>query len=105
MARQVAHHEGGKEVNAVLQSLHRFVTYGPGDLDIAFAMSAYGYDAVKWAEGQCVLAELVSCDWPAESSLIAAVEWCREAASVAQHALAANPRLLNKLGVTEASLQ
>lgn len=105
MARQVAHHEERKDVSAVLQHLHRLVTYGPGDLDIAFAMSAYGYDAVKWAEGQGVLAELVSCDRPAEGSLATAAEWCREAAAAAQCALASRPQLLDKLGVAEASFK
>jgi hypothetical protein len=104
MARHVAHRVEGWEVNAVLQRLHRLVTYGPGDLDIAFAMSAHGYDAVKWAEGQSVLAELISCDRLAESNLAAAAEWCQEAATVARCALAARPLLLHKLGVTEANL-
>jgi hypothetical protein len=104
MARHVAHRVGGWEVDAVLQRLHRLVTYGPGDLDIAFAMAAHGYDAVKWAEGQSVLAELISCDRLAESNLAAADEWCQEAADAARCALATRPLLLHKLGVTEASL-
>lgn len=104
MARQVAHQMDCKEVNAVLQRLHRLVTYGPGDLDIAFAMSAHGYDAVKWAEGQGVLAELVNCDRFLESNVTAAAEWCQEAATAARCALATRPQLLHKLGVTEATI-
>jgi hypothetical protein len=100
MAAQVAHHQ--KDVDAVLLDLHKLVTYGPGDLDIAAAMSAYGYDAVKWAEGQGVLAELVTCDLPSETCLALAVRWCQEATMAARSALATRPRLLDKLGVMEA---
>ena len=100
MAAQVAHHR--KDVDAVLLDLHKLVTYGPGDLDIAAAMSAHGYDAVKWAEGQGVLAELVTADLPSEACLAVATSWCREATTVARTALATRPRLLNKLGVMEA---
>lgn len=104
MARQVAHQVECREVSALLQRLHRLVTYGPGDLDIAFAMSAHGYDAVKWAEGQGVLAELVSCERLAETNVTAAVDWCHEAVAAARCALAARPQLLHKLGVTEATI-
>jgi hypothetical protein len=80
--------------------MHGLVTYGPGDLDIASAMSGLGYDAVKWAEGQGMLAELVSSDLPHETTVTAAAEWYDEAASAARQALAAEPRLLAKLGLT-----
>jgi hypothetical protein len=70
-------------------------------LDIAAAMSEYGYDAIKWAEGQGMVAELISCDLPAEASLSMAIEWWNEAVEAAHRALASKPQLLNKLGVTE----
>ena len=53
----------------MIRRLHGLVTYGPWDLDIASAMSAYGYDEVKWAEGQGMLAELVTCDTPTATTL------------------------------------
>jgi hypothetical protein len=90
-----------KDASVVVRSLHKLVTYGPWDLDIADAMSAYGYDAVKWAEGEGVLAELVSVDSPEDVSLTTAVEWCQEATVAAQCALATKPQLLAKLGVAE----
>ena len=83
----------------MVRRLHGLVTYGPWDLDIASAMSAYGYDEVKWAEGQGMLAELVSCDAPAGTTLAAAAAWYDEAATTARHALATHPRLLAKLGL------
>jgi hypothetical protein len=86
-------------VSSVIQHLHGLVTYGPGDLDIASAMSAQGYDAVKWAEGQGVLAELVSADAPADTTLAAATDWYDEAAAVARQVLSTKPQLLAKLGL------
>lgn len=97
MAAHVAQREKGPD--AVLLHLHKLVTYGPRDLDIASAMSAYGYDAVKWAEGQGVLAELVTSDLPSETSLAVAMDWCQEATTAARDALAARPWLLSKVGV------
>jgi hypothetical protein len=79
------------------------VIRGPWDLDVAHAMSSYGYDEVKWAEGQIVLAELVSCDRPGESCLDAASRWYDEAATAARRALEAKPQLLAKIGVAEAA--
>jgi len=102
MATNVAHCR--KDVDRVLLSLYKLVTYGPGDLDIASAMSAYGYDAVKWAEGECVLAELVTSDQPPEDRLTFARDWCQEATTAARSALSTEPRLLSKLGVAEASV-
>ena len=93
---------GQENASDVVRYLHRLVTCGPWDLDIASAMSAYGYDAVKWAEGEGMLAELVTYDPPAETSVTTAVEWCKEATVAAQSALAARPSLLAKLGVAEA---
>lgn len=98
MAGQVAQtdwHDAG----ALAQHLHRLVTNGPRDLDIASEMSRYGFDEVKWAEGQCMLAELVQCDTLAEASLAMVVEWYKEAADVARSALASRPLLLAKLGM------
>ena len=86
-------------ISSVIQHMHGLVTYGPGDLRIASAMSGEGYDAVKWAEGQCILAELVSTEQPAESTLTAATLWYDEAASAARQVLAAEPGLLAKLGL------
>ena len=62
-------------------------------------MSVYGYDEVKWAEGQGVLAELVSSDAPAQGTLAAALAWYEEAATAARQALAAQPQLLARLGL------
>lgn len=87
------------DASRVIRRLHGLVTYGPNDLDIAWAMSLRGYDAVKWAEGQGMLAELVSNDAPAGSLLAAAVAWYEDAASAARRALAGRPRLLAKLGL------
>jgi alpha-beta hydrolase superfamily lysophospholipase len=100
MAPNVAHWKDMADVNAVVRHLHGLVTYGPRDLDIAAAMSAQGYDAVKWAEGQGMLAELVSSDPLAEASVLAAIGWYEEAATAARQALASQPQLLDKLGVS-----
>jgi hypothetical protein len=102
MATKVAHRQETVLAHTVIQHLHGLVIYGPGDLEIASAMSAYGYDAVKWAEGQGMLAELVTYDEPLASSLAAASVWCREATRAAQQALCARPQLLAKLGIAEA---
>jgi len=88
----------------LVQHLHKLVTCGPANLDISFAMSAYGYDAVQWAEGQGLLAELVSCDPPRQTTLITACRWYDEAAATARHALAAYPHLLARLGLPETNL-
>jgi hypothetical protein len=90
------------DLQTVTHRLHRFVTAGPWDLDIAWAMSAQGYDEVKWAEGQAILAELINCEVPARTVLTAAAGWYQAAAVAAQHALAGRPHLLTKLGVQEA---
>jgi len=83
----------------VVQRLHGLVTVGPWDLDVASAMSVHGYDEVKWAEGQVMLAELVNCGLPANAILDAAIAWYEEAAATARRALAAHPQLLLKLGI------
>jgi hypothetical protein len=101
MYAQVANHRGRASARAVIQRMHGLVTYGPWDLDIASAMSAQGYDEVKWAEGQGMLAELVSCDAPSRSTLAAAESWYDEAARAAREALAAQPQLLVKLGLND----
>lgn len=98
MAGQVAQadwHDAG----ALAQHLHRLVTNGPRDLDIASEMFKYGFDEVKWAEGQSMLAELVHCDSLAEASLAMVVDWYKEASDVAHSALASRPQLLAKLGM------
>lgn len=99
MATEVAHRAEAPDASAVIRHLHALVTYGPGDPDVASGMSTYGYDAVKWAEGQGLLAELVSEEPPASGTLTEARGWCREAAAVALAALAARPQLLTKLGL------
>ena len=101
MARQVAHDRNRKDAVVLTRQLHRLVTYGPCDLDIALAMSAYGYDEVKWAEGQGVLAELVTYDQVPDTSLAMANVWYDEAAGAARNALATQPQLLVKLGVMD----
>ncbi|NIV40108.1 MAG: hypothetical protein GWN58_65105, partial [Anaerolineae bacterium] len=57
------------------------------------------YDEVKWAEGEVVLAELISCERPIDQHLAAANRWYEEAATAAQRALDTRPGLLNKIGV------
>jgi hypothetical protein len=99
LARPVAHRKEDRRADAMVRHLHGLVTYGPWDLDIAEAMSAYGYDEVKWAEGQGMLAELVTYDAPVRTTLDAAAAWYDEAAIAARHALATHPRLLEKLGL------
>ena len=101
MAGPVAHRQKKADAGAVIRHLHGLVTYGPADLDVAVAMSAHGYDAVKWAEGQGMLAELVSSDRPMDTTLSAATVWYREAATAARQALRARPELLTKLGLAE----
>ena len=101
MFGQIVYHEGSLMAKAVVRQMHNLVTYGPWDLDVASAMSVHGYDEVKWAEGQAILAELVSCDAPAQSTLGAAQAWYREAAAAARGVLASQPRLLAKLGLVE----
>ena len=98
MAKKVAHRE--EVIGTIIKRLHRLVTYGPRDLDIAAAMSAYGYDEVKWAEGQGMLAELVTCDPPGDRCLQAAHEWYGEAVEAARCALGTKPHLLTKLGMS-----
>jgi hypothetical protein len=100
MARDVAHWKECPDVDTVVRHLHGLVVDGPRDLDIALAMSTHGYDAVKWAEGQSVLAELLSGDLPTDTRLAAAIGWYEEASTAAQHALGSQPQLLAKLGVT-----
>jgi hypothetical protein len=95
----MAHHKEDRGADAMVRRLHGLVTYGPWDLDIASAMSAYGYDQVKWAEGQGMLAELVTHDAPTRTTLAAAAAWYDEAAIIARNALATHPRLLAKLGL------
>ena len=87
-------------VGSIIRYLHGLVTTGPWDLDIAWAMSAHGYDEAKWAEGQSILAELVSSDAPETATLRTAEAWCDEAASVARSSLSGEPQLLAKLGLT-----
>lgn len=101
MAGRVAHHNRKGDADILIRQIHRLVTQGPRDLEIAFAMSVYGYDVVKWAEGECMLAELVSRDRPRERHLVTAADWYNEAAAAARSALIARPQLLDKLGVTE----
>jgi hypothetical protein len=83
----------------VIRRLHGLVTRGPWDLEIAAAMSAYGFDEVKWAEGQAMLAELVNDDAPAWGTVAAATTWYEGAADAARHALGTRPQLLAKLGL------
>lgn len=101
MAQKVAHYRKTEEASAVIRHLGRLVTQGPQDLEIAGAMSAYGYDAVKWAEGQGVFAELLNCDQPLEVVVDSARDWYREAAVAARDALVTKPQLLTKLGVAD----
>lgn len=102
MAKDIAHRKERTEADTVIRRLAGLVTCGPRDLDIAWAMSGQGYDAVKWAEGQAMVAELLSFDLLPESSLDAAMTWYEEAATAARQALASQPQLLAKLGVPPA---
>ena len=103
--RTVTHQEEPTSAEMVIRHLHELVTHGPWDLDIASAMSLHGYDAVKWTEGQGMLAELVDSDVPATTTLTAAIDWYNKAALAAQDALAAQPGLLAKLGLPGGSNQ
>lgn len=91
--------------DAIIRHLHKLVTRGPGDLEIAYAMSTGGYDAVKWAEGQGVLADLVSSESPERTSMVAASLWCKDATITAQQVLATQPDLLAKLGLPGAGCE
>ena len=103
MARQGAHETSMINAHALIWRLDGMVTCGPADLDIAYAMSAFGYDAVKWAEGQIMLAELVNSDEPAEPIVAAATAWYEAAAAAARQALRARPQLLAKLGLARSA--
>lgn len=89
------------ETRIIIQHLHNIVTAGPWQLDIAWAMSPHGYDQVKWAEGEAILAELISNNAPPRAILAAAACWYQEAAAAAQQALAGQPHLLTRLGLKE----
>ena len=102
MLGAVVCHEGSAVASAVVRQMHNLVTCGPWDLDVAFAMSRYGYDEVKWAEGQEVVAELVSSDSPARGTMAAAMTWYEEAAGAARRALAGQPQVLARLGLAAA---
>ena len=101
MAVHVAHGPETASTGDIVRYLHGLVINGPRDLDIAEAMAPFGYDEVKWAEGQGVLAELVSSEAPLGSHTAAADLWYREAARVARSARASQPGLLAKLGLTK----
>lgn len=101
MAQTVAQYGKKEEASAVIRHLGRLVSRGPQDLEIIAAMLVYGYDAVKWAEGQGLLAELLSCDQPLERVVDSAQTWYREAAVAARDALVTKPQLLAKLGVAD----
>ncbi|MEJ2208078.1 MAG: hypothetical protein P8129_03475 [Anaerolineae bacterium] len=89
----------GYEARTIILHLHNLVTAGPWQLEIAGAMSPHGYDDVKWAEGEAMLAELISSNAPPRAILTAAACWYQEAAAAAQQALAGRPHLLAKLGL------
>jgi len=97
MVGVVVNDEGSAMAGVVVRQMHNLVTYGPRDLHIACAMSLHGYDEAKWAEGQGVLAELVSAESPARATVAAALTWYEEAAGVARSALAGQPRALARL--------
>ena len=99
MATTVAHRRERRDASTIIQHLHKLVTNGPWDLDIAQAMAIQGYDEVKWAEGQVVLAELISSERPLEEYLAAADKLYEEAVIAAQRALVSRPGLLSKIGV------
>jgi len=105
MATTVAHYRKKEDASAIIRHLDRLVTGGPRDLDVVAAMSAHGFDAAKWAEGQGVLAELVSSDQPVEGLLIVARNWYEEAALAAANALDTKPQLLAKLGVSGSMIE
>jgi hypothetical protein len=88
-----------EDASAVIRDLDKLVTRGPGDLEIVGAMTPFGYDTAKWAEGQGVLAELVTSEQPSAMLIAQARRWYYEAADAASHALTARPTLLSKLGV------
>jgi hypothetical protein len=96
-------HAERRAVDKLIWRLDGLVTCGPSNLDIAYAMSAYGYDALKWAEGQIILAQLVNSDDPPEGTVAAASAWVESAASVAWEALGSKPQLLAKLGLNWAA--
>ena len=102
MVRPVAHRDHDKDTDRMIRYLDRFVCHGLRDLEIAAAMSRHGYDAVKWAEGESALAALVSCERPRDRHLVSAMQWYDEASEAARSALVGAPRLLAKLGITEA---
>ncbi|MGD8473926.1 MAG: hypothetical protein PVH95_07005 [Anaerolineae bacterium] len=99
MATTVAHRQERRDASTIIQRLHKLVTNGPWDLDIAQAMAVQGYDEVKWAEGEIVLAELISGERPLEQHLAAADKWYEEAVTAARRALVSKPGLLDKIGV------
>ena len=101
MVNPVAHRDQARDVDRIVRHLHRIVLHGPWDLEIAAAMARHGYDAVKWAEGESVLAALVSQERPRDRHLISARQWYDEASAAARSALVTAPQLLAKLGIPE----
>jgi hypothetical protein len=87
-----------RNLERVIFALHGLVVDGPRDPEIARSMFPHGYDAAKWAEGQAMLAVLVSDATPPAETLNTAAAWCHEAAAVAHRALAGQPDLLSRLG-------
>ena len=93
------HYETASGAGPLIHDLHVLVVRGPRDLRIASALSQQGFDAVKWAEGQSKLAELLTPEGPLSLALEAAAAWYDEAAETARSALAGEPQLLEKLGL------
>lgn len=99
MAGKRYHIEIAAGAGPLIQDLHELVVRGPRDLRIASALSQQGFDEVKWAEGQSMLAELLTPEGPPVAALDAAAAWYDEAADTARQALAGDPQLLAKLGL------
>jgi hypothetical protein len=87
------------ELDGLIRRLHALAIGGASSLKAAGAMRVQGYDQVAWAEGQCLLAELVANGPPAPSTVAAATKWYDRAASTARVALADQPHLLDSLGL------
>jgi len=102
VAQSPSYDETSGSAALLISRLHGIVILGPWDLDIVAAMRPLGYDETRWAEGECLLAELVAADVPNAVMMSDAATWYEETARTARQALAGSPRLLARLGLANA---
>lgn len=90
-----------REIEAMVRHLHHLVVDGLRDREAVRAMTIHGYDEIRWAEGQQLLAELVHSEPYDLSVLSRARGWYEETCRAAREALGDAPLLLARLGLRE----